>query len=135
MTKLVLFDRPEYPISTHTPLTGRDVMLPSSISSLFPFLLTRPLRDVTYRLVYPHQSTKQFLLTRPLRDVTLLSPSLQSLLPFLLTRPLRDVTYDKVQQILNEAISTHTPLTGRDDNLTGSGNGDDDFYSHAPYGT
>ena len=26
VTKLVLFDRPEYPISTHTPLTGRDQM-------------------------------------------------------------------------------------------------------------
>ena len=34
---------------------------------------------------------------------------------FLLTRPLRDVTTDVWIKDLNLDISTHTPLTGRDD--------------------
>ena len=33
---------------------------------------------------------------------------------FLLTRPLRDVTFCDVEGLLEVAISTHTPLAGRD---------------------
>ena len=35
-------------ISTHTPLAGRDVSVTDLSSSVTPFLLTRPLRDVTF---------------------------------------------------------------------------------------
>ena len=36
------------PISTHTPLAGRDERAASMKAAHLPFLLTRPLRDVTY---------------------------------------------------------------------------------------
>ena len=124
-----------YGISTHTPLTGRDLIL-LSWRFCSRFLLTRPLRDVTNNMVhrfywfhnfYSHApygtwpcrqekiilvvliSThtpltgrdgwkyffilpKSFLLTRPLRDVTYSSFTNPSAIIFLLTRPLRDVT-------------------------------------------
>ena len=58
-------------ISTHTPLTGRDLLFLLYRLLQQPFLLTRPLRDVTgypgLWLIFP-----SFLLTRPLRDVTAL---------------------------------------------------------------
>ena len=78
------------------------------------FLLTRPLRDVTNALrAFPHP--KQFLLTRPLRDVTNGKMNAVTVIIFLLTRPLRDVTIISIQfYSIYFAISTHTPLAGRD---------------------
>ena len=78
-------------ISTHTPLTGRDVITGSGI-----------------------MPTQQFLLTRPLRDVTLQNHKRHIIIQFLLTRPLRDVTSWEEYRGSGEKISTHTPLTGRD---------------------
>ena len=56
-------------ISTHTPLTGRDLPELIYIKVGFQFLLTRPLRDVT-NVSHPSSAHPKFLLTRPLRDVT-----------------------------------------------------------------
>ena len=55
------------------------------------FLLTRPMRDVTHRLVF-FRTIFIFLLTRPMRDVTGVSAYDSSGNAFLLTRPMRDVT-------------------------------------------
>ena len=55
-----------------------------------------------------------FLLTRPLRDVTFLLRAFAAISAFLLTRPLRDVTEITGMKIGYDAISTHTPLAGRD---------------------
>ena len=78
------------------------------------FLLTRPLRDVT-RSVRGTVPQDPFLLTRPLRDVTVFRKNSKSNRTFLLTRPLRDVTETAEQPQPDTAISTHTPLAGRDD--------------------
>ena len=57
---------------------------------------------------------RTFLLTRPLRDVTFYANIvIADNLTFLLTRPLRDVTRIEYV-IIGENISTHTPLAGRD---------------------
>ena len=56
-------------ISTHTPLAGRDTNADMVITLLPPFLLTRPLRDVT-NTRDSEATVGRFLLTRPLRDVT-----------------------------------------------------------------
>ena len=58
-----------------------------------------------------------FLLTRPLRDVTAYHDDTQIIKLFLLTRPLRDVTLESSDCRRPEKISTHTPLTGRDNFL------------------
>ena len=55
-----------------------------------------------------------FLLTRPLRDVTDGQGKKRSATEFLLTRPLRDVTLTLMMLLMGLAISTHTPLAGRD---------------------
>ena len=55
-----------------------------------------------------------FLLTRPLRDVTQTGSGCIRTCSFLLTRPLRDVTVTGTLQSGDVAISTHTPLAGRD---------------------
>ena len=57
-----------------------------------------------------------FLLTRPLRDVTCFGQCNCYNNLFLLTRPLRDVTElaEVAEPVLT--ISTHTPLAGRDGN-------------------
>ena len=59
-------------------------------------------------------SRSAFLLTRPLRDVTYIFHSPKDIRKFLLTRPLRDVTKNNVWTLKTGIISTHTPLAGRD---------------------
>ena len=98
------------------------------------FLLTRPLRDVTCHF-FATPLLIPFLLTRPLRDVTLICLYLVLTNAFLLTRPLRDVTNLPPQKQQLTAISTHTPLTGRDILSRTHINALSNFYSHAPYGT
>ena len=78
------------------------------------FLLTRPLRDVTYRprrhMLHRYISTHTPLAGRdPSRN-----SSCFLCFPFLLTRPLRDVTNHATGKNFNNFISTHTPLAGRD---------------------
>ena len=101
-----------YNISTHTSLAGRDIFDKLHCVIRFSFLLTRPLRDVT-PFGIPTERAERFLLTRPLRDVTQLS------------------LFDLVE---NE-ISTHTSLAGRDRKQTAAEPGDYNFYSHVPCGT
>ena len=55
-----------------------------------------------------------FLLTRPLRDVTYFLGVGMARNGFLLTRPLRDVTWLHRKTLTDFKISTHTPLAGRD---------------------
>ena len=80
-----------YRISTHTPLAGRDSRPPGGRPIPTVFLLTRPLRDVTL-CIFPIFVSFKFLLTRPLRDVTVIFP----------------------YRVIDQEISTHTPLAGRD---------------------
>ena len=79
------------PISTHTPLAGRDVYLRVRVAV-----------------------TKQFLLTRPSRGVTKIFKIFIDAYVFLLTRPSRGVTKYGYQPTVDRMISTHTPLAGRD---------------------
>ena len=58
-----------FPISTHTPLAGRDWLLVMALRHLRKFLLTRPSRGATNIEVYPWEGVK-FLLTRPSRGAT-----------------------------------------------------------------
>ena len=78
------------------------------------FLLTRPLRDVTGSDPGGNMCAFISLLTRPLRDVTTAFLEIPQKHKFLLTRPLRDVTMEERRLKLEERISTHTPLAGRD---------------------
>ena len=74
---------------------------------------------------------KSFLLTRPLRDVTYSSFTNPSAIIFLLTRPLRDVTFQHRDYKIVDHISTHTPLTGRDSNPMWY-KGGDNISTHTP---
>ena len=76
-----------------------------------------------------------FLLTRPLRDVTNCSIDVVLHFRFLLTRPLRDVTHLIDSHSVLTAISTHTPLAGRDIFPSAFPLRRLYFYSHAPCGT
>ena len=78
-------------VSTHTPHAGRDFFCFFSVSGSQKFLLTRPMRDVTY-------------------------VGLENRLPmtFLLTRPMRDVTRCYLFTLATSPVSTHTPHAGRD---------------------
>ena len=53
---------------------------------------------------------------------------------FLLTRPSRGATNMSLCHAAYFCISTHTPLAGRDGGFWNSGDGANDFYSHAPRG-
>ena len=134
-------------------------MTGESISFILPksFLLTRPLRDVTFQhrdyKIVDHISTHTPLTGRdsnpmwykggdnisthtPLTGRDMLSSALNSCPKiFLLTRPLRDVTPDEPKPDEPKPISTHTPLTGRDCFWGGRFSKRFHFYSHAPYGT
>ena len=100
-------------ISTHTPLAGRDqpVLLSGSDHVI---LLTRPLRDVTFR--DPSISSCCRISTHtPLAGRDICPSGIDtSMCPFLLTRPLRDVTVKNFTDADIMVISTHTPLAGRD---------------------
>ena len=121
------------------------------------FLLTRPSRDVTTQYLFL-AIFRKFLLTRPSRDVTFTCECLNITCGFLLTRPSRDVTNSGYLDTLDEYISTHTSLAGRDSrrwhpencmwisthtSLAGRDSGslrfsvscDRNFYSHVPRGT
>ena len=69
MTRNVYYDNEKVEISTHTPLTGRDMYI-ELYYTLVRISTHTPLtgRDF-FRGFYPHVLWK-FLLTRPLRDVT-----------------------------------------------------------------
>ena len=78
------------------------------------FLLTRPSRDVTGSAGMRYSGETEFLLTRPSRDVTMKSDVFGAGQIFLLTRPSRDVTKSIYTLSVEDDISTHTPLAGRD---------------------
>ena len=78
-------------VSTHTPHAGRDVCISSEKTKNHKFLLTRPMRDVTF--------------LQKLRTGRLM---------FLLTRPMRDVTFSADGARETRNVSTHTPHAGRD---------------------
>ena len=145
------------PISTHTPLAGRDP-LPFWYGGLAkPFLLTRPLRGATLAAAQPCFQDDKFLLTRPLRGATILPPRVLKTSVFLLTRPLRGATRAIIffvfvhhnfyshapcgarqwkfrPSIFDGNISTHTPLAGRDNKPKENPMDGFNFYSHAPCG-
>ena len=98
-------------ISTHTPLAGRDLFQPLSAYSNFnshaPCGARPPRRKSSAPL-------NQFQLTRPLRGATPWGRVSQRAERFQLTRPLRGATCGAVPCRHAAAISTHTPLAGRD---------------------
>ena len=83
--------RRKYTISTHTPLTGRD----------------ETGTDTAWKPLY-------FYSHAPYGTWQDDSRTVQIYAEFLLTRPLRDVTIVLLGMLIFNAISTHTPLTGRD---------------------
>ncbi len=99
-------------ISTHTPLTGRDHL--SCLLTRFLQISTHtPLTGRDELQNHKRHIIVQFLLTRPLRDVTPWHRNNSRHPRFLLTRPLRDVTNNYSFMPLFIIY----------------------FYSHAPYGT
>ena len=78
-------------ISTHTPLTGRDHGCQDTSNWSVPFLLTRPLRDVTCQ------------------QEKIISVALISTHTPLTGRDMLELSKRRWKK-----ISTHTPLTGRD---------------------
>ena len=100
------------PISTHTPLAGRDI-------------------DCIVRNILPCP----FLLTRPSRDVTEALDKLDQILKISTHTPLAG--RDDVSKYINNLliISTHTPLAGRDESCTEGKEKEKYFYSHVPRGT
>ena len=101
-------------ISTHTPLAGRDPVTNAQAANLVVFLLTRPSRDVTPSCD-PWRAKNIFLLTRPSRDVTGISPDYINQMAISTHTPLAGRDNQLSYNLLGEiAISTHTPLAGRD---------------------
>ena len=121
-------------ISTHTPLAGRDIYIVDISYTVFQFLLTRPLRDVTRFTQFKYYIICISTHT-PLAGRDIGTPCHTTFLKFLLTRPLRDVTLSALNTTPKLAISTHTPLAGRDFLHVLSQFLFFDFYSHAPCGT
>ena len=99
-------------ISTHTPLAGRDTTVMYALHPALVFLLTRPLRDVTEK-VMPAVTNAMISTHTPLAG--------------------RDKDWDWTTAFT--AISTHTPLAGRDEIKPTGRKDPKDFYSHAPCGT
>ena len=142
-------------ISTHTPLAGRDKKRLRAAVQSFRFLLTRPSRGATYRLLN-WVARRLFLLTRPSRGATDNLAFQPDNIVFLLTRPSRGATPDRINTrwitkfLLTRpsrgattvpegyhdgsGISTHTPLAGRDGKRISVDVNDVNFYSHAPRG-
>ena len=144
------------PISTHTPLAGRDNYTQRGNYCLTYFYShaprgARPKRMQIYRLYI------RFLLTRPSRGATRTAGAEDRLLRFLLTRPSRGATmlfsglrhsqchfYSHAPrgarrgpengQPQKKKISTHTPLAGRDETRMEIWKQNWHFYSHAPRG-
>ena len=121
-------------ISTHTPLTGRDRLnqLQNSVQS--NFYSHAPYGTWLRSLVYSIAALT-FLLTRPLRDVT--SASFPNATHWMISThtPLTGRDEKRGGMAAGARISTHTPLTGRDDMSVNMPLLDSNFYSHAPYGT
>ena len=132
---ILLFFCTHLPISTHTPLAGRDSSSGKNSIMLARFLLTRPLRDVTSE---KSRSARDFLflLTRPLRDVTFYALCFFPCFFISTHTPLAG--RDHLSSPFPSGfwpISTHTPLAGRDGILTLNSERTEHFYSHAPCGT
>ena len=77
----------------------------------------------------------QFLLTRPSRDVTYPQTRLDMIYNISTHTPLAGRDGDITVNGFPESISTHTPLAGRDMYYIISSDTDRNFYSHAPRGT
>ena len=154
----MLTDRllPMLTISTHTPLAGRDPVSYRPMPQLLHFYSHAP-RGARHRSSFWLRFPSSVLLTRPSRGATppsLPPPSLisnfyshaprgarlgwASQIPnatrFLLTRPSRGATAEYGTTADYLAISTHTPLAGRDLLPTDDYFRQLDFYSHAPRG-
>ncbi len=120
-------------ISTHTPLAGRDVRLTSVRLEIKNFNSHAP-RGARRTSALRLPSSRRFQLTRPSRGAT---PSASKLRPnseFQLTRPSRGATADQKKWTEKIAISTHTPLAGRDCVYDLLDLARPDFNSHAPRG-
>ena len=128
-------------ISTHAPLAGRDDAQVCDLAEGGVFQPTRPLRGATRHTPSwrpPRRSI--FQPTRPLRGATFLRLSAYSLgsvfqptrplrgatpaagpegktMKFQPTRPLRGATSWYYVEAMEEGISTHAPLAGRDDHF------------------
>ena len=98
-------------ISTHTPHAGRDVTAFEIYSLCFKFLLTRPMRGVTF-----------------FRTAIMIAGRISTHTP----HAGRDVVGQCVVRYL--CISTHTPHAGRDADPRRVHQGRLHFYSHAPCG-
>ena len=123
-------------ISTHTPLTRRDVPGGQAVPGAWRFLLTRLLRGVTSGSAFLYQASLDFyshasyeawhrngcpncrmflfLLTRLLRGVTLPFYSQQGFLSISTHTPLTRRDVGRRSVAIQGEISTHTPLTRRD---------------------
>ena len=123
------------PISTHTPLAGRDPdSFDSCISSISLFLLTRPSRGATGCKCYTFFTTS-FLLTRPSRGATPWPGIwLSTIRNFYSHAPRGARLRIDAGETRRYSISTHTPLAGRDGFIHLTVSTGYNFYSHAPRG-
>ena len=145
-----------YPISTHTPHTGRDrtghnAYELANISTHTPHTGRDPVFRCIARIAYisthtPHtgrdfgikelsQKDGEFQLTRPIRGATGFPAIFAASATFQLTRPMRGATQPLSEKCSAEIISTHTPLAGRDcSTVINTVSATADFNSHAPCG-
>ena len=144
------------PISTHTPLAGRDVVFDNLIADVGDFYSHAP-RGARQNIRTVSTGSLSFLLTRPSRGATGVVVDAYSIFIISTHTPLagRDFYFFVPNRIV--WISTHTPLAGRDrETVLGGRHGftflltrpsrgatkrraavwypDHNFYSHAPRG-
>ena len=143
-------------ISTHTPLTGCNIIFDLILVGITTFLLTHPSRGAT-KTIGSLKKKIIFLLTHPSRGATIRTPlSAQWLthfyshtphgvqpaymtnffkkMLFLLTHPSRGATHYYFCNAAQTFISTHTPLTGCNGKFRVPDTNASNFYSHTPHG-
>ena len=122
-------------ISTHTPLAGRDIQSWCIPLRIGRFLLTRPLRDVTKGLqVFVccyYISTHTPLAGRD----SAREDRIETWLFISTHTPLAGRDMTRGEHDMSITISTHTPLAGRDGLPEKKERRQNNFYSHAPCGT
>ena len=132
-TRLLAKNPSQFWISTHTPLAGRDQQHLSQCHKRFHFYSHAPCG------ARPHVqgvlgACLSFLLTRPLRGATDGRRRICERAAISTHTPLAGRDINSQGETIDFRISTHTPLAGRDGARVFVPGPEFDFYSHAPCG-
>ena len=121
------------PISTHTPLAGRDWSSVVTVILFLNFYSHAPC-GARHRRLKANIQGDIFLLTRPLRGATYVFLYLNARKVISTHTPLAGRDRGRAIKLPRMNISTHTPLAGRDMDKTIINYLSRNFYSHAPCG-